>query len=401
MLPPSINSASLHEDGHQYRFLALCARSYCNQSHYAQIVQAASEVNHWLEVVNYAETHGLSPLLYTHLQTTGVVLPPSSKQVLQGYFLRHRQANLKRMAILRDILIAFDAVGIKAIVLKGAALAHLVYPQPNLRPMRDVDILVKPSEALQAQKILVDLGFNAPLKNADEIMAQQHHLKAAYLHTKGLTISIEIHHKFFTDNYPGPISVDDLTSTPNAFSLGNGVTAYTLGHEDMLWHICQHMVHNAFVFKSTRLIWIADIVSYAEKFANIIDWEIVRKQYPIILNMLSLLHLTTPLSKDLQNRVSLPLEKTRRGIGRDFQGWPRSTLAMQREKGILLFLRDTFWPSQWWLCLHYGLGIAQPLWWYRWIRHPFRILGLVIRLLRERFKAFFCKKNCLQEKIYD
>ena len=42
---------------------------------------------------------------------------------------------------------------------------------------------------------------------------------------------------------------------------------------------------------------------------------------------------------------------------------------------IKRILQDTFFPSGWWLRLHYGLDSAQPLFWYRWFRHPLYILG--------------------------
>ena len=36
--------------------------------------------------------------------------------------------------------------GVPFLVLKGAALAHLVYGDPRLRPMRDVDLLIRKAD---------------------------------------------------------------------------------------------------------------------------------------------------------------------------------------------------------------------------------------------------------------
>jgi hypothetical protein len=72
------------------------------------------------------------------------------------------------------------------------------------------------------------------------------------------------------------------------------------------------------------------------------------------------------------------------GIGLDFEGWPRSSLASQRQKGWQRILGDTFWPSEWWLRLHYGLGSGRALFWHRWLIHPLHILGWVQQLLLER-----------------
>jgi hypothetical protein len=47
-------------------------------------------------------------------------------------------------------------------VLKGAALAHLVYPEPLLRPMRDIDILVRAEEVYRGYALLPQIGFTPP-----------------------------------------------------------------------------------------------------------------------------------------------------------------------------------------------------------------------------------------------
>jgi len=171
-----------------------------------------------------------------------------------------------------------------------------------------------------------------------------------------------------------------------------GVTAYALDYEEMLWHICQHMIQGANVFSGTRLIWVADIVSFAEKFIAKINWEKVKKQYPLILNVLSLVHFMTPLSASLQAQASLKIGHEPQGIGVDFQGWPRSSLSAQRHKGYWRILQDSFFPSEWWLRLHYGLESESSLFWYRWVRHPLDILGWIKQLLGERMRDFNTKR---------
>ena len=56
--------------------------------------------------------------------------------------------------------------------------------------------------------------------------------------------------------------------------LGEGRTwARTLGHDDMLWHLCRHMVGLKHPF---RLVWVADIVGYAEAFVEELNWDYLR-----------------------------------------------------------------------------------------------------------------------------
>jgi hypothetical protein len=103
----------------------------------------------WAGGAAQAEAHGLAPLLYLHLKGTEVQLPLATKRELQGLYLRHRHANQVRTRVLHEVLAAYQSAGIPALVLKGAALFYLVYPEPGLRPMSDMDILVPESELMQ------------------------------------------------------------------------------------------------------------------------------------------------------------------------------------------------------------------------------------------------------------
>jgi hypothetical protein len=405
------------------RLLACCARAECHPVHYHQIAQAAAQLREWEGVAAQAEAHGLAPLLYVHLKGAGVQLPLAVKRELQGLYLRHRHANQVRTRVLHDVLAAYQAAGIPALVLKGAALFYLVYPEPGLRPMSDLDILVPESEAGRAQRTLAELGFDAPLLPGT--VFPHRHLSTARLRSGGLWIEVEIHRQLFSDYFDnalayvhsmlmsvlGPIAarqpfgrgsglsghvletggaggdsaranVDGLTTPPLPFELP-GQTAYTLGYEDMLWHLCRHLTSHVNAWESGRLIWVADIVSFAEHFVAEIDWEQMRRQRQSVLDTLSLLHFMTPLSDELLREASIRIGHTPRGIGVDYQGWPRTRRADWRERGYRRVLRDTLCPSEWWLRLRYTLGSARPLFWYRWVRHPLYLLGHVVRACLE------------------
>jgi len=328
----------------------------------------STSVDSWSKLLAEAETHGLGPLLYTHLKAADVSLPTPTKRDLQALYLRHRHANQVRTRVLTEILAACKVENIQVLVLKGAALAHLIYPEPGLRPMRDIDLLVDPAEAIRAQRVLAELGFDAPLPSG---YLPGKHLAAATLKREGLSVSVEIHHNLFNDDFPDSMEIKDLTGEPLPFALGQ-LTAYTLGYEDMLWHLCRHALP---IHQPLRLIWVADIVGFAETFASQIRWGRVKQQYPLVLSVLTQFHHLTPLSETLQGQANLQLKRPPEGVGQDFQGWPRYAIAQQYPKSRRQILRDTFWPSAWWLCLHYGLQPSPGLWWYRWIGHPLHILG--------------------------
>ena len=123
----------------QFSLLALCARAQGHPTQYQHLREQAANLTDWNTLPTQAESHGLTPLLYTHLQAADIPIPAPIKEQLQACAMQHSHANRVRAKVLAEVLEAFQTAGIDALVLKGAALAHLVYPQPGSRPMRDVD----------------------------------------------------------------------------------------------------------------------------------------------------------------------------------------------------------------------------------------------------------------------
>jgi Uncharacterised nucleotidyltransferase len=371
-----------------YRVLALSARAECSAEQYRQIAQAAADVMDWTALPTHAEAHGMAPLVYRHLVAAGVTLPLSTKRELQGLSVRHRLANQVRTRVLIDILSAYESIGIRTMVLKGAALCHLIYPEPGLRPMRDLDLLVSPSDLLRAQRKLTELGFDAPLTVAGQ-NPNHRHLTSATRQVEGFMIGVEVHHNLFErGSSPILMSIDDLTSEPLSFSLGPGdIIAHTLGYEDTMWYLCQHLIESTNVLSSVGLIWVADVVSFAERYVAQIDWAKVRQQYPIVLSTLSLVHFLTPLSDSLVTHAGVELGRAPHGLWDDFRKSPRTPPETTTHEGYALTLRDAFFPSEWWLRLYFGIGSAHPVSWRHRIQHLLYLAARFRHVTRRHIRA--------------
>jgi Uncharacterised nucleotidyltransferase len=371
-----------------YRFLALCARAECAAAQYRQIAQAAAEVTDWTIVPAYAELHGMAPLAYRHLVAAGVSLTLPVKREMQGLSARHRVANQVRTRVLIDILTKYESAGIRAMVLKGAALCHLLYPEPGLRPMRDLDLLVNPIDLLRAQRALTELGFDAPLTVAGQ-NPNHRHLTCATRQVEGFTVGVEVHHHLFEQGAsPILMSMNELTSAPLSFSLGLGdVTACTLGYEDTMWYLCQHLVESTNVFSSVGLIWVADIVSFAERYAAQIDWEYIKRHYPLVLSTLSLAYFLTPLSDSLIAGAGIELSRAPRGMWDDFRKSPRTSPEAQVDQGYARTLGAALFPSEWWLRLYFGIGSVRPVTWRHRIQHLSYLLARFLHVAHRSVRA--------------
>lgn len=346
--------------------LRLSARVEAGPEDYERLATAATRLESWQVLPAAADAHGLAPLVYDHLTRAGIAVPAMVSRELVSLVLVHRHANLVRFRVLREILDAFDSADIEVLVLKGAALAHLLYPSVGLRQLSDIDLLVHRHQAARAQSVLSGLGFLAPLVPISRHLAGHHHLPAAIRTCDGQAVLVEIHHDAISRDAPGSLSMERLSASPQPFSLG-GRTAFALGHADMLYHLCRHVAECAGLL---RLIWVADAVGYASRFGDKIPWPDVRRRYPFVLNALSSLHLVTALPRGLLEHVRPTHTDAAGGVG--IASKPLTEI-FRKGRRFRDVGRDVFDPSDWWLRLYYGVGGTDALWWYRWVRHPIHI----------------------------
>src|SRR5262245_4737153 len=312
-----------------FPLLALCARAQGHLDQAALLREHAQALQQWDGLPVLAEAHGLAPLMYTHLRAAGVAIPPAIKQQLQGYYMQHAHATQVRTQVLSDILRCYQAAGIDVLVLKGAALAHLVYPQPVLRPMRDIDILVRAEEVYRAYTLLPEIGFTPPPGAHHGLGPDHHHLTAIKRVADGFSVSVEVHHALHLNERGHPLRYDAYAPTAQFFTVG-GVTAQTLGREETLWHIYRHAFCMPVGYEPLRLIWVADLISLVEAWVDVLDWERARSQYRAAWNVLPLLHSLSPWSDAVLERLKFPIERLPNAAGAAYEGWPRYTLAEQR-----------------------------------------------------------------------
>ncbi|RME73596.1 MAG: hypothetical protein D6784_11700, partial [Chloroflexi bacterium] len=122
----------------------------------------------WDPLSTAAIAVGLAPLLHCRLESLAVTPPPAARARLSLGYQAHAHRNQAIARQLTELLAAFSAAGIPVIVLKGALLAHLVYPDPALRPMNDIDLLFRPADLPTAARVLEDLGYQGHHKSAGE-----------------------------------------------------------------------------------------------------------------------------------------------------------------------------------------------------------------------------------------
>jgi len=198
------------------------------------------------------------------------------------------------------------------------------------------------------------------------VLFSHHHLPLAIRQAGGHIIQVEIHTNALSHDTPGSLTLADLTSPPRMFDVG-GRQAAAFGHVDMLYHLCRHAAERASLL---RLIWVADIVSYAARYASELSWEDLARRHPFVINALSLLHLVTPLPAPVLAHVVPADSDGMRGVGEACR--PLAEI-VRRGRAVREIAGDLFAPSDWWLRLHYGVRADRPLLWHRTLVHPGRV----------------------------
>src|SRR5215203_7254514 len=133
-----------------FRFLSLCASPPGSTAAAQRLPSALSAVTSFDELATAAEQHGMEPLVLAHIDRTGLAVPADVRARLRARKTQHAHAAAVRARVLAAVARAMAQAGVPFLVLKGAALAHLVYGDPRLRPMRDVDLLVRPADGGRA-----------------------------------------------------------------------------------------------------------------------------------------------------------------------------------------------------------------------------------------------------------
>lgn len=110
---------------------------------------------------------GLASLLHWYLTTSNITLAPRAMAKLAA---ARQMAVSTRQALdaqLDGVLAACQARQIETILLKGNYLGLFVYPEPALRQMNDIDLLIRARDLPRIEATLLDLGYIASRKPAE------------------------------------------------------------------------------------------------------------------------------------------------------------------------------------------------------------------------------------------
>jgi hypothetical protein len=187
----------------------------------------------WTLLLDAAERHRLAPLVHDGLRAGGDEIPRPPEEV------RARLENIRILEIAKAMvrLHHVDELGALALragmdlyLLKGAAFATTLYPDPGLRPMSDIDVLARPGDFESWCRELSRLGYS--------LIDVSDHARCYRREATG--VLVELHRELTSAAAFLGLEIRAILSRARPVDPAGAPGLSTLSWEDHLLHLCLH-----------------------------------------------------------------------------------------------------------------------------------------------------------------
>ncbi|MBI3088574.1 MAG: nucleotidyltransferase family protein [Candidatus Omnitrophica bacterium] len=259
----------------------------------------------WAPVLADASEHRLMPLLHRASRIASTRPIPDG---IAGELGRLASATAAKNLLFRHelaaILRAANARGMSCAPLRGVALGEQLYGDPALRPTGDLDVLIKPEELPAVRALLGELGYYEVEARAGFALAFDYTLE--FFKDRPLSLIVEPH---WTIAYPPFV---DRLPMPGVWARCRprtvaGVPTSVLGPEDLLIHLCLHLLHHQ---HAAPFLWVYELDRLLR--VQPVDWPLVCAMAqeagvaPLLRGVLETVAMTlrTPLPPDALERLA-------------------------------------------------------------------------------------------------
>jgi Uncharacterised nucleotidyltransferase len=254
--------------------LLCCARTRTDSEKAARIRVLLQHDIDWGYLFRTASEHGITPLLYRHLNAIWPEsVPKAALHQLRDNFDDNSRRNLFLAKELLDLLHLFETHEISAIPFKGPVLAASVYGNLTLREFSDLDLIIHKQHVAKARELLVSQGYRPQfaLNDTQEAAFVRTYSAQSFLRDDGKVV-VDLHWTMTSRDFSFPLDPERLWERPEAISLG-GKEVLTLSQENLLLFLCVHGGKHGW----ERLGWICDIAEIIRSRKEM-DWRTVMDQ---------------------------------------------------------------------------------------------------------------------------
>ncbi|MEW6428713.1 MAG: nucleotidyltransferase family protein [Thermodesulfobacteriota bacterium] len=232
----------------------------------------------WGRVAALAEREGVVTLLYTWMERHGLLsdLPDRVRTDLFNRYYLTAGAVVVWQTELQKILRLAARMELAFLALKGVVLAETVYDNPVLRPMSDIDLLVRPEDFSRARNVLGLAGYR-PLAGEGRLAPGADYLTSLrFVRNSGPFLPIHLHTHLVNSTVPNrklaaAVPMADIWRRARPVSLC-GQPALALAAHHQLLHLAEHGLRVS--HSLTRWRYLCDIDRTVRHHRDMLDWDL-------------------------------------------------------------------------------------------------------------------------------
>ncbi len=258
---------------HVKHLINIISINFRNDAGAAKSIEENVKSINWTVLTEDKYTHKLLPLVYFTLKKNNLLeyVPEDVSEKLKGWYYSLLKRNSLLFNELSIVLKDFETNKIEALVLKGAALAEKTYPEIGLRPMSDIDLLVKnKAEFQKAELVFKKSGYDSSDEESNETFSNTVLYEKAFFKNNSTYTDIDLHHLLPYLGYEKDANGLDnnLRIWQNAEkSVFGGQNAWIMSPEDAIANAIGHV---AVLHKVENIIFYCDLGFLIDK--NSIKW---------------------------------------------------------------------------------------------------------------------------------
>jgi hypothetical protein len=179
---------------------------------------------------------------------------------------------------LGKVLGLFNQRGLQVIVMKGAALAETIYGNLALRPMADVDLLVKKENLHQIDELLKKLGYSPADRSVDDVDFTSTYLTTLdYRNPIKNSPSFHIHWHFVNSTIPNEsyinhIKMDDIWQNAVRTNIAD-IETWVMSPHHLIIHLSEHALR--VTHSLSKLSYFCDIDRAINYYGKGLDWNLL------------------------------------------------------------------------------------------------------------------------------
>ncbi len=251
--------------------LLCCARTRLDAAQIERIKTLLQDDLKWQDLMQMAQRHGVTPLLYRSLRVScPEAVPKPIMDQLQRQFHVTALRNRFLSEELLKFLTLFTTHGLPTLPYKGPVLAAIAYGDIALRKFADLDLLIDKKDFQKAKELLIAQGYQSEVASTQEAHYLQSQYHLGFVRADG-RVSIELHWEVAWRYWAYPVEFERLWARALSVSFA-GKTIASLLPEDSLLILCVHGGKHQW----ERLMWICDIAESI--LTHQMDWRQLLEQ---------------------------------------------------------------------------------------------------------------------------